>query len=111
MDETAWLSSSEWLSLWGHVELTDRKRQLLAVAVCRSFADLLADARSVRMMEFTEAWADLEASKSNEPAYASAWLRYCGLLYESSEYARDGQLSSKVNTADEVPKKARSAAP
>src|SRR5690348_17225153 len=59
MTENNWLTSTEWLELWGHAELTDRKRQLLAVAVCRQFAHLLTAPASVRMMEFTEAWAEV----------------------------------------------------
>jgi hypothetical protein len=60
VDEHGWLTSTDWLSLWHYAEvLTVRKRQLLAVAVCRQFEYLLIDPRSVRMMAFTEAWAEV----------------------------------------------------
>jgi hypothetical protein len=68
VDEHTWLTSSGWGALWSHTwEVgSDRKRQLTAVAACRQIGHLLTDPRSVRMLEFTEAWAEIGDDLTDE---------------------------------------------
>jgi hypothetical protein len=65
MTEQEWESADRPWPLWYHVAdqdlLTDRKRQLFAVAACRRVQHLLHDTRSRRIVEVCEAFADGEA--------------------------------------------------
>ena len=60
MDEQTWLTTTEWLSLWQSIpweDRLDRKRRLIATAICRQFDSLLSDHRLMRMIEMSEAVA------------------------------------------------------
>ena len=74
--EQEWLTSADWLGLWIYSasigRLSDRKKQLFAVATCRRIVHRLVDPRTFRGLEVTERFADGEVDEAEwENAFAA----------------------------------------
>jgi hypothetical protein len=61
MDENVWLTTNDWVGLWHSIpwgEESDRKRRLIATAVCRHLSDQLSDSKFLQFLEISESVVD-----------------------------------------------------
>ncbi len=92
MTEFGWLNPTDWGEMWAHMwtlsEVSDRKRQLIGVAVCRRLGHLMGDARSVRMIDLCEAIADYPCAGSDDD-----WEDTRDAAVEAAGLIADGEQS------------------